>query len=263
MGIPLLFGRFFDEQDVAAAAPVVMINESLAQKYWPDQDPVGKRLKISFETSPREIVGVVSSVKHFGLESMSYQEMYFPDSQSSFALKTVVVRASSNPSNLIGLMKQAVRDLASDLPLYDVKVMTDRVGDSTGDRRFTAFVLGVFAVIALLLAAGGIYSVVAYSVSQTKREIGIRMALGARRVDVLALVLRKALLLSLKGATLGLISAVLLTRVLTSLLFGLRANDPLTLALTTLGVVFMSLIAGFLPAYRATNLDPASVLRSE
>lgn len=189
--------------------------------------------------------------------------MYFPETQSSVPLKTVVVRTASNPSTLISGMRQAVHDLASDLPVYDVKVMADRIADSTGDRRFTASVLGVFAAIALVLAAGGIHSVVAYSVSQMKHEIGVRMALGARRSDVLALVLRKALLLSLKGVAIGLLSAILLTRLLSSLLYGLQANDPLTLALTTAGVVCVSLIAGFLPAYRATKLDPASVLRSE
>ena len=263
MRIPLIAGRFFTDQDAAGTTPVVIINQSLANQYWSNEDPVGRRLKLRFESSPREIVGVVRSVKHFGFESTSYQEVYFPETQSSVALKTVVVRTASNPSTLISGMRQAVHDLASDLPVYDVKVMADRIDDSTGDRRFTALVLGVFAAIALVLAAGGIHSVVAYSVSQTKHEIGVRMALGAQRSDVLSLLLRKALLLSLKGVAIGLLSAVLLTRLLSSLLYGLQANDLLTLALTTAGVVCASLIAGFLPAYRATKLDPASVFRSE
>ncbi len=262
MGIPLISGRFFTNQDVSGSLPVVIINRSLARRYWPNEDPVGKQLKVGKE-SAREIVGVVADVKHFGLESKSLQAMYFPHTQYAQNLTTVVVRTDSDPSKLIGVFRETARNLNSDLPIYDVKTMDERLYESTLDRRFTTLVLGIFAAIALILATGGIHSIVAYSVSQTTHEIGIRMALGARRVDVLRLVLRTALFLSLKGVAIGLASAIALTRLLSSLLYDLQANDPLTLALTTTGLVCVSLFAGFLPAYKATKVDPATVLRAE
>ena len=262
MGIPLLSGRFFTNQDVRGSTSVVIISGSLARRYWPNEDPVGKQLNVG-TGGAREIVGVVADVKHDRLESKSLQAMYFPYSQFPLNLTTVVVRTESDPSKMIGAFREIARNLDSNLPLYDSMTMDKRLYESTLDRRFTALVLGVFAAIALILAAGGIHSIVAYSISQTTHEIGIRMALGAQRSQVLSLILRKALVLSLTGVGIGLASALVLTRLLSSLLYDLKANDPLTLTLTTGGLVCVALLASFLPAYGATKVDPAAVLRAQ
>jgi len=262
MGIPLLSGRFFTTQDASGSLRVSIVNRSLARQYWPNEDPVGKPLKLGGDNAS-EIVGVVADVKYLGLESRALPEVYFPQAQNPLALTTIAVRTNSDASKLIRSFRETAHDLDSRLPIYDVKTMDERLLESTSDRRFTALVLSVFAAIALILAAGGIHSVVAYSVSQTTHELGIRIALGARRVDVLILVLRRALFLSLKGTIIGLASALVLTRVLSSLLYELRASDPITLLLTTGGLICISLLASFLPAYKATRVDPAAVLRAE
>ena len=190
-------------------------------------------------------------------------EMYSPYLQSTTRLTTLVIKTEPDPLKYTATVRREVQALDPNLPVYDVKTMEQRVDESTGNRRFITFVLGIFAVIAIVLTGGGIYSVMAYSVSQRTHEIGIRMALGAGRRQILGLVIGKAMRLTFLGAAVGIASSILLTRVMTGLLYGLQATDILTFSVTTLGLFVITLLAGFVPAYRATRVDPLTALRYE
>jgi predicted permease len=263
LGIPLIEGRYFTERDISNTQRVIIISQSFARRFWPNESPVGKQLQIAGNEIPAEIIGVVRDVKHFGLESRTRFEMYSPSLQSAARLTTLVIKTGSDPLKFAATVRGEVHALDPNLPLYDVKTMEQRIDESTGNRRFITFVLGIFAVIALILTGGGIYSVMAYSVSQRTHEIGVRMALGAGRRQILGLVIRKAMGLTFLGAVAGIASSILLTRVMTGLLYGLQATDILTFSLTTLGLFVITLLASFVPAYRATRVDPLTALRYE
>ncbi|MEW6207703.1 MAG: ABC transporter permease [Acidobacteriota bacterium] len=264
LGIPLVEGRLFTRQDTKNSKRVVIINQSFAKRFWSDESPVGKQLKIPGEENPAEVVGVAGDVKHFGLERKTMQEIYSPHLQAAGTpLNTLVARTDSDPMDIAETIRKEVRALDSNLPVYDMKTMRQRIDESTGQRRFIAFVLGIFAVIALILAAGGIYSVMAYSVSQRTNEIGVRMALGASRSRILRLIILKALLLAVAGAVIGVAAAIALTRVMSSLLYELQTTDLFTFLVTTLGLLAVALVASFLPAYRAMKVDPIAALRHE
>jgi len=263
MGIALSRGRMFTEADGANAPPVGIINETAARRYWPDEDPIGKRLKIDTDNPWMEIVGIVADVHHMGLDSQPRPELYVPYLQDSWPFMTIVVRSTGSTASLANMMRTEVWAIDEDLPVPDIKTMDQLLSDSVARRRFNMLLLGIFGGVALVLAAVGIYGVMSYSVTQRTHEIGIRMALGASQSDVLRLVIGQGMGLALIGVGIGLGAAVALTRVLTSLLFGVGATDPATFVIITSVLTGVALVACFVPACRAMNVDPMVALRYE
>ena len=264
MGIPFSKGRDFTERDTADAPGVVIINETMARRYWPDEDPLGKRLRIDTTGDPwMEIVGVVGNVRHFGLDSQSKAEIYVPYFKDPWPFMTLVVRSASDLASLPGMMRNEVWAVDRDLPVPDIKTMDQLLTGSVSGRRFNMLLLGIFAAVALVLAAVGIYGVMSYSVTQRTHEIGIRMALGATQSDVLKLVVRQGMTLALIGVGTGLVASFALTRVLTSLLFAVGATDPATFAIISALLTGVALAACLVPARRAMKVDPMIALRYE
>lgn len=263
IGIPLLKGRVFSERDDEASPKVLIVNRSFAKRYWPNEDPIGQLLLIAGDPTPSQIVGVVGDVKHFGLEKDSLQEMYRPYTQGSAALTSFVIRTEDDPLVLVPAVQTAVKALDRDLPIYDVMTMDRRLDESMAQRRLIVLVLGVFALIAVVLAMGGTYSVMSYSASQRTREMGIRMALGAERRDIFRLIIRSGLTLTAIGVGIGMACSIALTRLMSSLLFDLEPTDAGTLCVTTLSLAGVALLACLLPTYRATKVDPVVALRCE
>jgi predicted permease len=266
MGIPLRRGRFFTDQDDATKPIVVIVDEYMADQLWPGQDPIGKRIHIvEFESKDpwQTVVGVAGRVKQDSLDSNPRIAFYLPHTQFPTRALTVALRGSADPSAMAIAVKNELRDLDPDLPMYDVRTMRQRVDESLARRRFSMLLLGVFACVALVLATIGIYGVLAYLVSQGTREIGIRMALGASQRKVLTLVVRHGMTLAFSGVMFGLAAAFLLTRLIQSLLFGVKATDPITFAAIPLLLLLIALFASYIPAQRATRIDPMVSLRCE
>lgn len=263
LGIPLVRGRPFSAQDAVGAPPVVIINETLARRHWPDEDPIGQRLSITGEETPREVIGVVSAIKNFRLTDDTHQEIYVPYQQVAIPPRAVTLRASSDPLNLVNAVRTEVQALDRDLPLYDIRMMEERVADALAKQRFMLVLFGLFAGMAMLLAAIGVYGVMSYTVTQRAHEIGIRMALGAQGRDVLRLIIRQGMTLALVGVAFGIAGALGLTHLMTSLLYGISATDPLTFISTTLALSAVALLATYIPARRATKVDPMEALRYE
>jgi putative ABC transport system permease protein len=267
MKIPLIRGRYFDDRDVIDAPGVAIIDETMARKFWPDEDPLGRR--ITFErdqqgnTRWREIVGIVGHVKHMSLDGTSPVQYYFPHRQLPSRNVFLVTRTAAEPESQTGIVRGVIQSADKELPVFRVRTMEQMIADSTSQRRFTTILLGVFALLALLLAAVGLYGVMSYTVAQRTHEIGIRMALGANQSDVLRLVVWQGLLLVLVGVGIGLAAAFGLTRLMSNLLFGVRATDPLTYALLPLILALVALVACYVPARRATRVDPMVALRYE
>ncbi|MCA1642075.1 MAG: ABC transporter permease [Acidobacteria bacterium] len=262
MSIPVLRGRTFTEQEVRADAKVVVINETFAQTFFAGEDPLGKHLVIQTDAkAPHEIVGVVADVRHRSLEMGVYQMMYVPTLKVSN--NNVVIRASSDPAGLAAAVRQQVAAIDRDQPVSTIRTMTDVLSESVAQQRFRTMLLAAFACVALLLAAVGIYGVISYSVTQRTHENGVRMALGAQRGDVVRLVVRGGLALTLLGVGLGLAGSFALTRVMSGLLFGVGATDPATFAGITVLLTVVALLACYLPARRATRVDPMIALRHE
>jgi predicted permease len=263
MRIPLLRGRVFNEQDIAGVKPVVIINQTVAQKYFPAQDPIGKHLANSRDKIEMEIVGIVGDVKFTGLNTPYIPEMYMPQAQNSAATMTLVVRSTSNPQPLIAAVRQKTAEIDPDLPFSNVASMSEVVSASVAQPRLTSQFTGFFAALALMLTAVGIYGVLAYSVTQRTHEMGIRMALGASRGEILKMVVGQGMKLVLSGLVLGLVVSLAVTRLLTTLLFGTSARDPLTFAAVTLLLIIVALLAAYIPARRASQVDPIVALRYE
>jgi putative ABC transport system permease protein len=266
MKIPLRRGRFFDERDRMDSQPVALIDETMARKYWPNEEPLGKR--ISYQGGAqnpiwREIVGIVGHAKHRGLEGESRVQYYIPHAQMQSASMFLAVRTAGEPAQLTGAVRGAIRGLDRDLPVFNVKVMEQLVADSMAQRRFALTLLGLFAGVALLLAAVGLYGVLSYSVRQRSHEIGIRLALGARAADVVRMVVRQGMMMAAIGVAAGLVLAFVLTRWMGRLLFEVKATDPLTFAVIALVLLLVALLACFVPARRATKVDPIIALRYE
>jgi putative ABC transport system permease protein len=242
------------------------VNEALASRYWPNQDVIGKRL--GFEEDPskqswREIVGVVGNVKHQGLEAEAKPEVYFPYQQLPKNFMSVVVRTSSDPVSMIPAIRSQVFTIDKDQPAFDIMTMDQRLAKSVASSRFVMLLLGTFSVLALGLAALGLYGAMAYLVTQRTQEIGLRMALGARRSDVFKLVVGKGMRLAIIGTAIGLVASLALTRVMGTLLFEVTPTDALTFVIVSVVLLTVALLACYIPARRATNVDPLTSLRYE
>jgi putative ABC transport system permease protein len=268
LGIPLLRGRDFTERDDLKAAPVVIINETLARNFFPGRDPIGLRIKpgISngYKESPmREIVGVVGDVKLNGLTAPAGPQVYVPLAQSPLGSMIVVVHTEIDPLSVAPTVRREVAAMDKDLPIYGVKTLDQYLGESVAQSRFDTSLVGIFAALALALAAVGLYGVVSYSATQRTHEIGVRVALGAQKGDVLELVVGQGFKLALIGVAIGIAGALMLTRFLSSLLYGVRPTDPLTFIAVSMILTSVALMAGYIPARRATKVDPLVALRYE
>ncbi len=265
MGIPLLKGRLFTTSDNEDAPGVALINESLARRYWPNEDPVGKRLRSGFEQGKWvSIIGVVGGIKHHGLDNDTVIEMYRPYDQAPFpSSMTVMARTTHDPAALAAAIRSAVWSVDRDVPVDSVQPMSQVVSQSLAPRRATMLLLVILAAVALMLGIVGIYGVMAYTVSQRTHEIGIRMALGAQTGEVLKLVIKQGMALSLSGVLIGLGGAFALTRAMKTLLFTVSATDPLTFAGVAALFACIALLACYLPARRAAKVDPMIALRYE
>src|SRR6266850_4883519 len=265
MGIPVLKGRAFTEQDKAGAPPVVIVNETLARKYWPNQDPIGKRMRFMgpIERNPWiQVVGMVKDVKH-ELKLPITEDYYLPHTQDAWQSMVLVAKTKVDPLTLAAPIRQEVGAIDKDQPVFDVHTMREVRAISLALYSFSSVMLSIFAGVALLLAAIGIYGVMSYAVTQRTQEIGIRMALGARVRDVLKLVVRNGMSLALIGVIVGLAGAYGLTRLLASLLVGVAPTDILTFSIVTFGLLLVALLACYIPARRATKVDPLVALRYE
>jgi putative ABC transport system permease protein len=265
MGIPLLKGRTFTDREETQESRVVIISDALARQYFPNENPLGKRITISMkqQNDPCEIIGVVGDVKMKGLDIATRPMVYWPHAELPYLSMTILVRTNGSTAGIAASLEREVRSLDKDQPISDVRTMNDWLADSIARARFATLLLGIFAVVALLLASLGIYGVMTYSVTQRTNEIGIRMALGATRVNVVGLVLGRGLLLAVIGVAIGLIGSLGLTRLLSGLLFGVSVTDPAIFGLVPILLLAIALLAVFLPAWRATRVDPLVALRYE
>jgi predicted permease len=273
MGIRLIRGRTFTDQDREGSQPVAMIDENLAREYWPNQDPLGRRMRNGSETPWKTIIGVLAPVRHsqvageeastVGVEGAAKGVYYYPLYQTRAPATFLVMRTAGDPASLAGTIRDAINGVDPGQPVSDLKTMDQRVSLSMGPRRSAVALLTVFAVMALGLAAVGLFGLVRYNVAQRTQEIGVRMALGASRNDVLRMVLGEGLRLALAGVGGGLIAAFALTRVLAGLLYGVSATDPLTFGGMAVLLILVAMLASWLPARRATRVDPLVALRYE
>jgi putative ABC transport system permease protein len=265
LGIPLLSGRSFSDREAREVDHTVVISQSMARKLWPNEDPIGKRLTIHMKDVdvPSQVIGVVGDVKHAGLDASANATAYWPHPELAYNFMTLVIRTDGDPMTLAPAVRQAVWSLDKDQPVVDIRTMEDLLWVSLARARFSTVVLGVFAGMALLLAMAGIYGVVSYGVAERTREIGIRVALGAQRIDVLRMVLRQGLILAGFGIAIGLAAALAATRLLASLLFGTSPSDPATFASVAGLLIAVTLSACYVPARSAMKVDPMVALRYE
>ena len=266
--IPLIGGQFFSTDDGPQSSPVVVVNQAMANRYWTNQDPLGKRIKIGGIDSKNPwftVKGVVKDSAQSALDQGVRPEIYFPLGQMAgrYRRMNLAVRTSVDPKSTLAAIQSAIREVDKDQPVYQVQTIDELIRDSVSTRRFALTILILFAVLALVLAVSGIYGVISYSVTQRTQEIGIRMALGAQGGDVLRLVLGQFMRLTLVGIAVGLIAAYLLTRLMTSLLFGVTPTDITTFILVPIGLALVALVACVIPARRATRVDPLVALRYE
>jgi putative ABC transport system permease protein len=265
--VPLVRGRWLAEQDRQGTPVVAVVNEAAAGKYWPGKDPVGQQIDLSPALGPDfpavEVVGVIGDVKYDHMAAEMAPNVYLSYQQSGYPGYYIILRTTGDPLALAGAVRAAVAGVRSDVPVYDLMTMEQRIANSTSRNKFNTLLLLAFSVLALVLAAVGLYGVVAYSVTQRTREIGIRIALGARTGDVLRLIVRQGMRLVLAGTLIGLAGALALTRLLRSLLFSVSSADPLTFAIIPVLLVAVALLACWLPARRAAKVDPVEALRFE
>jgi putative ABC transport system permease protein len=264
MGIPLLRGRLFAERDATGAPRIVIINETMAKRFFPGEDPVGKRLRVGGEPAIyREIVGIVGDVKQHGLGHETTAQIYEPHAQRPFPSMALIARSSGAPTNLSAAIRGEVLMIDKEQPVSSVETVEQFLSASIAQQRFSALIFGIFGAVAMALACVGIYGVLNYSVAQRRHEIGVRMTLGAGRHDVLRLVVGQGLKLVLCGLGLGLVGALVLTRFLKTLLFGVSPTDPLTFALIAVLLTAVALLACWIPAWRATKVDPLIAIKYE
>jgi putative ABC transport system permease protein len=263
IGIPLLKGRVFGKEDQANTPAVVVINQTMANRFWPNQDPLGKQIKLVEDGSTATIIGVVGDAKHFWLEEEQKPQMYDTYSQGPGLFATVVIRTTVEPLGLTEPVRQAIWKVDPDQPMWKIRTVDFLVNRSTADRKFLMGLMGIFASLALVLTIIGLYGVISYLVNQRTQEIGIRMALGAQMGDIMRMVLKQGMVLVLTGVALGLAAAWLLTRLMSRLLYEVSATDPLTFASISLLLITVALLACYIPARRATRVDPLTALRYE
>jgi putative ABC transport system permease protein len=266
MGIPLLRGRVFTADDSAMRPPVALISASLAQRYFPHQNPIGRRIIFGFPPDTnvsREIVGVVGDVRDVSLSQQPGPMMYVPFAQAPFWGGDVVVRTNASLAAVAGTLREQTHAIDKALPVTDVESLSGAMGASLTDARFRTMLLGLFSTIALLLAAGGIFGVVSYSVSQRTNEIGVRMALGAEPGRVLRMILRESSILAAIGIIAGIAGALAMGRFVKVLLYGVKASDPVTLIAAASLLVAVALAASWVPARRAAGVEPMRALRHE
>jgi putative ABC transport system permease protein len=265
MGISILKGRGFNDQDIQGSKPVIIVNETLARRYWPNGDAIGKRIRFygPLDKAPwMEIVGIVQDVKH-ELNLPVTPDYYLPHAQDSWNAMVLVARTSVDPQSMATSIRQQVLAIDKDQPVFDVRTMHEVRAISIAVYSFGSATMGIFAVVALVLAAIGIYGVMAFAVTQRTQEIGIRMALGARAIDVLKMVVKSGMSLAAIGVIAGLAGAIGITRLMASLLFGVSPTDIVTFSLVSAGLLMVALLACYIPARRATKVDPMVALRYE
>jgi predicted permease len=270
VGTPLVRGRYFQTTDTERSMPVAIVNQTMARKYWPGSDPVGQRIAIDHDTWADPwltIVGVVADVRQMGLDVPPRSEIYFPyrqiDTQPWFAPRDLVVRTAGDPMELVGDIKQIVHTVDPAQPVSNIRTLDEVLDEDVASRRVGTTLLTVFAGFALVLAVVGIYGVIAYFVAQHVPEMGLRIALGAQQHDILQLVVRKGLTLALMGVLLGVALGVVVTRLIASLLYGIGATDMATFAGGSVLLLLLAFVASYLPARRATRVDPIVALRAE
>jgi predicted permease len=265
MGLPLVAGRGFGPQDTDKSQKVAVISEAMAQRFFPNRSPLGERFGLgSPESRDRiEVIGVVKDAKYLSLDEQTRPMAYYPHAQGSGFLNNFVVRISGSPEPVIRQVRQAIQDVNQNLPIDEVLTLSDQIGRSLVQQKLVARLAGFFGLLALLLSCVGLYGVLSYAVARRTNEIGIRLALGAQRKGVLWMVMRESLALTSGGIVIGMIGAFAATRTVSSLLFGLTPTDPLTLVAATFLLISVATLAGYLPARRATQVDPMAALRSE
>ena len=261
--VPLLAGREFARGDDAAKTPVLVINRAMAQAFWPSENPIGKRLRMGTNEKWMKIVGVVGNVRQHQLGEPPRPMMYAPYAQDPWPFMDIAVRTSQEPAGVASDVQRAIQTVDKDEPVYNVRTMEEIVSRSVSSRRFMLVLVGLFATLALILTAVGIYGVISFAVSQRTHEIGVRMALGARHQDVLKLVVRRGMFLSLVGLAAGVVAALALTRFLASLLYEIKPTDAMTFAGVAAILAAVSFAANYIPARRATRVDPMVALRYE
>jgi len=268
MRIPILQGRDFGAQDEVASTPVIIINEALARQVFPGENPIGKHIKPEVaqgasEPVMREVVGVVGNVKFHDLSDEWAPESYLPYGQISFGSLTLVVRTAQDAHSLARPVAETVRSLDKDLPTYAPKTVEEYLNSTVAQPRFNTYLLGIFAALAMLLTAVGLYGVISYSVAQRTHELGIRLALGGQPRDMLRLIIGQGLRLAIFGVCIGLAAAFALTHFLSSMLFGVSSTDPISYIAVVSLLLVVVLLACYIPARRAMRVDPMVALRYE
>ena len=269
LGVPLMQGREFNENDRAGTKPVILVNQTFVKKFFPNEDPIGKTIQTGLNFGPPgqhttlEIVGVVADMRQDALTQDPRPAVFYPSSQGPINDVNVVVHTTLPPESIVPALRQQVWALDKDLPLMDVNTMEHYVSESIAQPRLNSMLLTIFAGLAFVLTAIGLYGVISYSVAQRTREMGIRIALGAQRATILKMILNQGLRLTLIGVAAGLCGAFILTRLLASLLYGIKATDAITFIAVSLLLVAIATLASYIPALRATRIDPVVALRYE
>jgi putative ABC transport system permease protein len=265
LGVRLVRGRVFTDRDRVGQPKVVVINEAAAREFWGSKDPLGQRIAVGqgrFEDGA-EVVGVVADVRYGAVETSVQPDVYLPLLQSMRSNGYIFVRSRMPAASLVRVLREDLHALDPDLPLTDIKMMQERYSDVTWRTRVSAWLLGAFAALALLLAAAGLYAVMSQGVEQRRREIGVRMALGAAHADIMRLIIGRVFVMAIAGIVLGLLLAIPSMRLLTALLYQVRPNDPAILMSLAVGLLLVAVLAGYVPARRAALVDPLTTLRAE